>query len=107
VSLESRFVVARGFLRREDLAPRARKTSPYFSLTEQSSAPRLLLPLSYRLDLTNDDHRPYLQNYARTWLGVSSGENVFLGERGYLTTLFLDIYLPIEARVRYGREVML
>jgi hypothetical protein len=63
VSPNSRFVVARGFLQIEDLAPRVRKMSLYFSLSEQNSAPRLLLPLSCHLGLTNDDYRPCLRNY--------------------------------------------
>ena len=84
MSLNSRFVVARGFLQIEDLAPRVRKTSLYFSLMEQSSAPRLLLPLSCHLGPINDDCRPCLRNYGRTWLGLLFifGETVSLGERG-------------------------
>ena len=84
MSLDVRLVVARGFLQIEDLAPRVRKMSLYFSLSEQSSVPRLLLPLLCHLGPTNDDHRPCLRNYGRTWLGLLFifGETVSRSERG-------------------------
>jgi len=62
VSLNSRFVVARGFLQIEDLAPRLRKGSPYLSRIVQSSVPRPPRR-QYGPGPASDDGRPRPKNY--------------------------------------------